>query len=172
MMTASKPKKAAARKRAIELTRTMLVAAFPKCFSPKRAAKVPLALCLHNEILAALPEIGFRRLMEALGDYTSGPTYLRNVLEGTPRVGLQGDFKGKVTAAEAAHAAGRLAAFSAWADASKPKGAEEARDERLHAELVELDEIASGAWGDGPAKRGAARDRAADLRKGTEQCSG
>ena len=38
-------------------------------------------------------------------------------------------------------------------------------DERLHVQLSELDEIASGAWGDGPKARGAARDRAKELRK-------
>ena len=107
-------------KRAAEATRAILADAFPKCFAPKGAAKLPIAVGLHHEILAALPELGFHRLSAALGDYTGGPTYLRNVVEGAPRIGLHGEIKGVVTADQAAHAAKRMEGFEAWAK-SQPK---------------------------------------------------
>lgn len=38
-------------------------------------------------------------------------------------------------------------------------------EERKHARLIELDEIADGAFGDGPRTRGLARDAAARIRE-------
>ena len=42
------------------------------------------------------------------------------------------------------------------------------REEREHARLVVLDEIADGAYGDGPRTRGLARDLAARIRRRQE----
>ena len=105
-------------KRNAELTRETLAAAFPNCFAPKGADKRPLAIGINKEIMAAMPELGFLRLSNALGDYTSGPTYLCHVVEGARRIDLNGEPRGVVTAEEAAHAAARLAAFQGWVKAN------------------------------------------------------
>lgn len=115
-------KKHAKRQRIARATRELLATAFPDCFAPAGAEKRPLALGVHDAVLAALPEIGRRRLAEALADYTSGPTYLRHVVEGAERIGLDGAPAGLVRASEAAHAALRLAALESWAAARTSAG--------------------------------------------------
>lgn len=52
---------------------------------------------------------------------------LRNVVEGASMVGLDGGPAGVVTAAQAAHAATRLAAFEGWAKSQQTKNTPEAR---------------------------------------------
>jgi ProP effector len=129
----SNPAKMAQRK--AERTRELLAETFPKCFARKGEEKRPLAIGLHQEILGAIPEIGYHRLSAALADYTSGPTYLRNVVEGAPRVGLDGEPKGVVTAKEATHAATRLASWRAWASSRK-----ELQAAQRHAAIAEFNQ--------------------------------
>ena len=102
------------RDRKARATRAVLVDTFPKCFAPRRASKLPLAVGIHADIRALLPEIGAGLLAAALIDYTGGPTYLSNVVEGAPRFGLDGKPCGVVTAAQAAHAAERLKLLKNW----------------------------------------------------------
>lgn len=102
-------------KRRIAQTRELLCALFPLAFSGKGEAKRPLMIGVGNQILLDRPEIGSTNLSLALSDYTSGPTYLRNVVAGAARVDLLGNDAGAVTEAEAAYAAERLKAFEAFA---------------------------------------------------------
>lgn len=96
-------------KQTITATREQLAAAFPLCFKPKREAKLPLKIGIHRDIRERQPELPMRRLRRALADYTSGPTYLAALVEGAPRIDLDGNAVGVVTAAEAATAAAHLA---------------------------------------------------------------
>lgn len=105
--------------RSAAATRALLVARYPACFADKGREKRPLRLGVHNLIMADLPEIGLKRLTAALGDYTAGPTYLRNVVAGATRIGLDGAAAGEVSAAEAEHAALRLSALQAFASRTK-----------------------------------------------------
>ena len=53
-------------------------------------------------------------MARALGDYTSGPTYLRACVAGAPRIGLDGKPCGEVSEQQAAHAKARLAALEKY----------------------------------------------------------
>lgn len=97
------------RRTRVRETRKLLVEAFPAAFRHRGAEKIPLKVSIDKDILAAMPEMSGTRLRKALHDYTRGPTYLRNLVEGADRHNLDGSVAGKVTAREAAHAAYRLA---------------------------------------------------------------
>lgn len=101
------------RRKRILATRQLLVDTFPALFAPKGANKLPLMVGIDDAVLEAMPEMSRTRLNRALRDYTRGQTYLRNVVEGSARYGLDGSVVGVVTAKEAAHAAERLAKMRA-----------------------------------------------------------
>ena len=90
------------------LIRAILHQNFPEAFAGKGEPKKPLALGIGREIGARMPEISATHLGAALADYTRGPTYLKNCIEGAPRVALDGKPQGAVSALEAAYAAERL----------------------------------------------------------------
>ncbi|GAB4071708.1 ProQ/FinO family protein [Ancylobacter sonchi] len=95
------------RKRAM-VVRDILAERFPRCFMPKGEPKLPLKIGIYNDIKAAAPDIGGRRLFLALRDYTTGGTYLAAMREGADRIGLDGWPDGKVSAEQAADAQRRL----------------------------------------------------------------
>ncbi|PPQ35402.1 ProQ/FINO family protein [Rhodoblastus acidophilus] len=97
--------------------RDLLHAKWPTAFAGRGCSKKPLAIGITKQIMTELPEIGFHRLTAALSDYCSGPTYLRNVIEGAPRVGLDGRPCGVVSPDEASYAAQRLADWKTHRDA-------------------------------------------------------
>ncbi|HYA74527.1 MAG TPA: ProQ/FINO family protein [Roseiarcus sp.] len=103
---------ASARRRLARATRELLAAEFPRLFRASGADKPPLKVGVAADILAAMPEIGALRLALALEDYTQGPTYLRNLAEGAPRLDLNGAPCGLVTRAQAEHAASRMKRFA------------------------------------------------------------
>jgi ProP effector len=84
-------------------TREVLVSLFPEAFRPKGAIKVPLKLGIHLDLLTRT-DLAFWRVRCALIDYTSGYKYLTQIVEGAPRIDLDGNPAGAVTAKEAAHA--------------------------------------------------------------------
>jgi sRNA-binding protein len=75
---------------------------WPNCFKDHR----PLKLGIHHDILATLPDLGLDQVEveRALANYTRKLPYLEQMLEGTPRIDLDGHVVGAVTAAHAAGA--------------------------------------------------------------------
>lgn len=100
--------------------RARLAEAFPACFAPKARQKLPLAIGIRSEIREKLPTLSVAKLKAALKDYTSGPTYLRNVTAGADRIGLDGEPSGTVTEEQAEHAAQRLAKLNRRPPPSRP----------------------------------------------------
>lgn len=91
-----------------ERTRAVLVERWPRCFKPKGAPKLPLKVGIVDDIQREMPEIGYRRLLHALTDYTGGATYLRAIVVGGERIDLNGEPAGIVTRSDADHALARL----------------------------------------------------------------
>ena len=113
------------KRNAARATRELLAERFPACFKPKGAMKLPLKIGIYHDVLAALPEVGRHRLHDAFADYTNGPKYLTQIVEGAVRVALDGSPAGLVTAKEAEHARIRMFAFASWAKSQKiPEAAE------------------------------------------------
>lgn len=88
--------------------RDQIVKTFPACFAGKGKSKCPLKIGIDVDILKAV-NLDPREVSLAIHDYTNGPTYLKNVVEGAERIGLDGQVCGVVTAEQAKQAAGRLA---------------------------------------------------------------
>jgi ProP effector len=105
-------------------TRNLLTETFPLAFMPKGTEKRPLKVGIYADVRAALPELSGKDVRIALADYTEGPTYLRNVIAGAVRVGLNGEPAGAVTEEQAAHAAGRMKRFERWAASVRREGGE------------------------------------------------
>jgi ProP effector len=90
-------------------TIVVLADLFPACFSVLQQRRKPLKVGIRDDVLAALngaitaKEAGF-----ALKIYTSNHHYLTACKEGAPRVGLNGEAAGHVTADEANNAKQRL----------------------------------------------------------------
>jgi sRNA-binding protein len=91
-----------------EADRKLLADRFPKCFAPKGAQKMPVVVGIHRKIKQELPDLSMGRIHRAIANYVGGPTYLRNVVEGAPRVDLDGSPAGKVSAASQAYSTERL----------------------------------------------------------------
>jgi sRNA-binding protein len=94
-------------KMAARNTIATLTELFPGCFFNRR--RKPLKVGIHDEVLAALPGATAKQVGLALTIYTSNSGYLHCITEGAPRVGLDGEVTGHVTAAEAENAKRRLA---------------------------------------------------------------
>jgi ProQ/FINO family len=102
------PKLSRARYREV---RQILAERFPKCFRERKAAmpKRPLQIGIGLSVLAAVPELSLCDVENALENYTNSSEYLRNLIEGTARIGLDGEPAGVVAADEAQYAQKRLA---------------------------------------------------------------
>jgi ProP effector len=72
-------------KRAVRDIIATLAERFPACFSLDRHRK-PLKVGIHDEVLAALPDVPAKQVGLALRAYTSNPSYLHFIREGAPRV--------------------------------------------------------------------------------------
>lgn len=107
-----------------ERIRAILVERFPAAFAPKGGEKRPLKIGIFKAIRAELSDISENELALALEDYTWGPTYIRGLIAGAERIGLDGNPAGVVTAHEADHAASRMRMF-AKAKAAKQEQPEE-----------------------------------------------
>ena len=88
--------------------REILAVRFPNCFAPNGAPKKPLRIGIGFEIILAMPELSSYSIGAALDDYTNGITYCEAMVEGAPRVALDGSESGVVSALEADHARKRL----------------------------------------------------------------
>ena len=91
--------------------RPILEERFPLAFVGKGQDKKPLRLGIHRDLAAACLDIPKAHLRIALSDYVNGPRYARCMVEGTPRVALDGSLDGVVTKE---HAARARAALEAW----------------------------------------------------------
>jgi sRNA-binding protein len=98
-----------ARTAAAKAVIALLAERWPQCFSVYEKRRKPLKLGIHIEILAALGDaVTPSELSVALGIYCRNGVYLCRCSEGAPRIGLNGNCTGHVTAEEAEHAAARL----------------------------------------------------------------
>jgi sRNA-binding protein len=77
--------------------REVFVERFPSAFLPPR----PLKIGIHADIVAAMPEIAVRDIGMVLRLHVSRDAYLRAMIAGTDRVGLDGTAVGSVTEEQA-----------------------------------------------------------------------
>jgi ProP effector len=97
----------AARRARITAVIKVLCEQFPQTFS--RRGPLPLKIGIYADVLAALSgALEPRDLKSALRAYTSNAGYLRALSAGAPRVGLDGNEAGTVTAQDEAVAKERL----------------------------------------------------------------
>jgi len=88
----------------------LLAEFYPKCFSIYEGRRCPLKLNIHLDIQAALDSaITLTELHSALGAYCSNPVYLGALRNGAPRLDLDGEPAGSVSADEEVHARTALA---------------------------------------------------------------
>lgn len=95
--------------------RHILATVYPDCFSEKGRRKRPLKIGIHKDIRTDIrdkaPGISCRMLRNAIRDYVSGPTYLKSIVAGATRIGIDGSESGLVTDDQAAHAERMLASL-------------------------------------------------------------
>lgn len=79
---------------------------FPKTFPKNPAPKLPLKIGIHQELLAKAKEIGLEEaaITDAVKTWCRGTRYWASIVEGAPRVDLEGNPAGEVTARDAAQA--------------------------------------------------------------------
>ena len=87
---------------------------WPKLFPPEGRRRTPLAVGIHQELIAALPDVKPWRLRQLLGWWQRSwqGAYWRALLQGGPRYHLDGTPSGEVTGQEQAHARQQLAAVT------------------------------------------------------------
>jgi sRNA-binding protein len=90
--------------------RDILVARYPHTFFHKGYRKKPLKLGIWQDIRHD-SHISHFELRLCLGDYCGGPSYHACLIEGAPRIALDGSVAGYVTKNEAEHAAEVFAQF-------------------------------------------------------------
>lgn len=99
----------------IAQVRQALHLTYPDCFAGKGQQKRPLKIGIHKDVLSdgreKMPGLSCRLIRAGLRDYVSGPTYLRNMLAGTPRIDLDGNPDGVVEEAHEVAAKAQLAAM-------------------------------------------------------------
>ena len=87
---------------------------FPQAFVPEKyLPHRPLKIGIHIDLKARCPALSERKRRAVLHWYVTRTIYLRACVAGAPRIDLDGNVCGEVTAAEAQHAAARLAAILA-----------------------------------------------------------
>lgn len=108
----AKPKAASARKPQenpvdpVVLTIGRLQKNFPKAFPKNPAPKLPLKIGIHQELLAKAKELGLEEaaITDAVKTWCRGTRYWASIVEGAPRVDLEGNPAGEVTARDAGQA--------------------------------------------------------------------
>ena len=87
---------------------------FPQAFVPEKyLPHRPLKIGIHIDLKARCPALSERERGAVLRYYVARLMYLRACVAGAPRIDLDGNVCGEVTAAEAQHADARLAAILA-----------------------------------------------------------
>jgi ProP effector len=91
-------------------TITVLADLFPACFTVFEQERRPLKIGIHLDVLAALDgAITPKECAKALRVYCANRCYLQSCVENAPRIDLDGNAVGTITAEEASHARRRLA---------------------------------------------------------------
>jgi sRNA-binding protein len=70
---------------------------YPNCF---RQPRQPLKIGIHNDVIARHPELRPSLIASALKTYTRSVGYLEALTAGTPRIDLEGNVAGEVTATD------------------------------------------------------------------------
>jgi ribosomal protein L7/L12 len=103
--------------------RKHLVGMYPATFKPKGQIKLPLKIGIHFDIQAREPWLTMDEIKAGLKDYTDGPKYLEQCVQGAWRVDLDGRNVSMVTARQQQHSAARLARLRAeWSGEGKTLG--------------------------------------------------
>jgi ProP effector len=85
---------------------TELAELYPNCF---RQPRQPLKIGMHNDVIARHPELRPSLIASALKAYTRSLGYLETLKAGTPRIDLEGNVAGEVTATDEADATRKIA---------------------------------------------------------------
>lgn len=90
----------------VVLTIGRLQKLFPKAFPKNPLPKLPLKIGIHKELLGKASEIGLEEaaITEAVKTWCRGTRYWASIVEGAPRIDLEGNQAGEVTARDAAQA--------------------------------------------------------------------
>ena len=90
----------------VVLTIGRLQRLFPKAFPKNPAPKLPLKIGIHKELLGKASEIGLEEaaITVAVKTWCRGTRYWASIVEGAPRIDLEGNPAGEVTARDAAQA--------------------------------------------------------------------
>jgi len=101
----------------------LLAELYPRCFC--RTNRRPLKIGVCDEIIGQHPEISRHRIKRLLKTYTQNPEYWSTLTAGTPRIDLEGNLVGEVTAADEEDAKRKIAkeARRAAAEARSPRSA-------------------------------------------------
>jgi ProP effector len=78
-----------------------LIVQFPECFKPPDQTPRPLKIGIHLDVAAALPDVSRNDQDLAFGIYVRTKAYHATLVEGAPRIDLNGDPAGAVSAVEA-----------------------------------------------------------------------
>jgi ProP effector len=113
-------------------TVALLCERFPKTFFMFELRRRPLKIGVHLDIAALLPTLSIKEIPSAMRWYTANRFYNKACIENTPRLDLDGNEVGVVSADEATKSKQRIAcSTAAW----KRKGAAvKAADARAKAE--------------------------------------
>jgi ProP effector len=94
---------------AAQSTITALADLYPACFAVFQERRKPLKVGIREEVIAALAGAASpKEIALALRMYCGNIGYLKACVEGAPRIGLNGEAVGTVSAAEADNAKQRL----------------------------------------------------------------
>jgi len=97
-----------------------LVERRPSTFAPHGKATWPLKIGIHEDIAAELPDATPDDISRFLRVYTNSRRYWKSLKEGSPRLSMDGQPTGAVTARDAEHAARLIAKDDAKAKAARP----------------------------------------------------
>ena len=113
---AAKPKSVSAedvrKRRALAMQET-LVQRFPAAFKPQGQPRLPLKIGIYDDIISLAPDLPEAEVKNAIRLYVNQRFYNRVIIEGAPRVDLNGEPAGLVTAEQAAWAKIKLGRSSA-----------------------------------------------------------
>lgn len=126
-------------RRAREEWLPQLAEKYPRAFFADGRERKPLKVGIHQDILAdADNTLAAYQLTSALRWYTGAYAYQCKLTEGTPRIDLQGEVSGKVTADDAAAAAARAQAIKQRMEEARQRKSEAERAERWMKKLSRL----------------------------------
>ena len=103
-----KPAKRRRNARIVEAVLAVLVERYPQCFVLLESKRRPLKAGIAADVIANHPDLKPSHIGVALHRYTQAIPYMAKLIEGTPRVGLEGAPAGAVSASEANDAIAKL----------------------------------------------------------------